>query len=268
MDKGNGWYLDQYVEPETDPELALSRVSFDANNLQNYADDDLDSLVAQAVKVRDRKALAILLPHRRSRLDSTEQWAVIAKCENWWLEKQMEVWQEFGGTYESFAQYVEAQAQEAYSTVLNYCAVWEFYRRKLDWPPEKMAACGYRKLEICLPAARSTLKNGLIDPLLDSLLIDPSVSSREILVEFRRQRRVALSEALGDEPEETEAKPQTKFVIYSSEHEQVSKRGIIEVWEDIGGSMVIEELGRMRVENKRLAHHIWRIADKAGMEVL
>lgn len=222
----------------------------------------VDSYILQALAVDDRETLAFLVPYHRNRCEANERLAIILKTRDWFLEKTLELWR-VNESYESFAEYVQDQSQEAYSTVLNYCALWEFYHETLGWPSEKMAMAGMKKLECVLPMAKRKVEDGALDIDLEDLLLDENVSYRDLLKHYRK---IKEAELWGDE-QPIEDKPGLKFRLYSFEHTEKHWRGILEAIEYIDGNAVVQQVCRFSPAQD-VRHYVYTIADKIGAEVM
>ncbi len=234
-----------------------------AQELSTMPSAQLDNLIEGALAERDLETLAILIPCRRNRYEQGEKLYVILKCRDWWLEKNLELWK-VHDQYESFAEYVRDKSQEAYSTVLNYCAIWEFYHKKLNWPIEQMALAGMKKLEVTLAVAKRVLTDGVLDTDLEGLLINEEVSYRDLLGNYR----LAKDDALWGGQSRTASESGFQFRLYSGEHIERHKRGILEVVQYINGQAIIMPLGRFMIDNSDVAHYVYIIADKIGAEIL
>lgn len=231
--------------------------------LRNLPLDGVDNFILQALAVDDRETLAFLVPYHRNRCEANERLAVILKCRDWWWEKDLELWA-VNDSHESFAEYVHGQSQEAYSTVLNYCALWQFYHEELGWPAQKMALAGMKKLECVLPMAKRKVENGELDIDLEDLLLDENVSYRDLLKHYREIKDADL----WGEERDMEDKSGLEFRLYSLEHQEKHLRGILEVVEYVDGNAIVLPLGRFNVANKDVVHHIYWLAEKIGAEIV
>jgi len=224
--------------------------------------DGIDNYISQALSVNDTEILAFLVPYHRNRCEANERLSVIYKCRDWFLEKSLELWK-VNDSYVSFAEYVKDQSQDAYSTVLNYCALWQFYHEVLGWPAQKMALAGMKKLECVLPMAKRKVEDEVLDIDLEDLLLDENVSYRDLLKHYREIKDADL---WGTE-RKIENQSGVRFRLYSFEHEEKQWRGILEAEQYVEGECVVEQICRFSPSN-RVRHYVYMVAEKIGAEIV